>query len=95
MRTYQFHIAGLRPFHDTDGMELPDAETAWSEALRLVRDIEGSLQPGEGWSLDVVEDGTTIYRISLETADLRLGPDNGPAKTAKGRWLPLRGPGQA
>jgi hypothetical protein len=68
MPTYQFHIAGLRPFHDAQGMELPDAETAWAEGLRLVRDIEGSLQPGESWSLEVVENGTTIFRINLETA---------------------------
>ena len=83
MPTYQFHIAGLRPFHDMEGMELPDAETAWGEALRLVRDIEGALQPGEGWSLDVVEDGTTIFHISLATEDLRIGPDSLAARTLK------------
>ena len=83
MHIYQFHIAGLRPFHDAEGVELPDAETAWGEALRLVRDIEGSLQPGESWSLDVVEDGTTIFRIGLETADLRFGQDSLIAKTMK------------
>ncbi|MGY3615060.1 DUF6894 family protein [Bradyrhizobium sp. USDA 10063] len=83
MHTYQFHIGGLRPFHDVEGMELPDAETAWAEALRLVRDIEGALQPGEGWALDVVEDGATIFRISLETADLRFGRDSRPIKTVR------------
>ncbi|WP_454618887.1 DUF6894 family protein [Bradyrhizobium cenepequi] len=77
---YQFHIAGLRPFHDAEGMELPDAEDAWAEALRLVRDIEGSLQPGESWSLDVVEDGATIFRVSLATEDLRFGRDSHPPK---------------
>jgi hypothetical protein len=80
MHTYQFHIAGLRPFHDAEGMELPDAETAWGEALRLVRDIEGALQPGQTWWLEVVEDGTTIFRISLASADLRFGRDSRPAK---------------
>ncbi|WP_201449639.1 tRNA 5-methylaminomethyl-2-thiouridine synthase [Bradyrhizobium sp. Ai1a-2] len=64
-------------------MELPDAETAWAEALRLVRDVEGALQPGESWSLDVVEDGTTIFRINLATADLRIGRDRGPAEMMK------------
>jgi hypothetical protein len=83
MHTYQFHIAGLRPFHDAEGMELPDAETAWAEALRLVRDIEGALQPGEGWSLDVVEDGTTIFHISVATEDLRIGRDSLAARTLK------------
>jgi uncharacterized protein DUF6894 len=83
MHIYQFHIAGIRPFHDVEGMELADADTAWAEALRLVRDIEGSLQPGESWSLEVVEDGTTIFRIKLETANLRFGRDSRPAKTMK------------
>jgi hypothetical protein len=81
MHTYQFHIAGLRPFHDTEGMELPDAETAWAEALRLVRDVEGSLQPGESWSLHVVEDGTTIFHIGLASQDLRIRRDRGPPRS--------------
>jgi uncharacterized protein DUF6894 len=83
MHIYQFHIAGIRPFHDAEGMELADADTAWAEALRLVRDVEGSLQPGESWSLDVVEDGTTIFCIRLETANLRFGRDNRPATANK------------
>jgi hypothetical protein len=83
MHIYQFHIAGIRPFHDAEGMELADADTAWAEALRLVRDIDGSLQPGESWSLEVVEDGTTIFRIKLETANLMFGRDSRPAKTMK------------
>ena len=83
MHIYQFHIAGLRPFHDREGAELPDAGTAWAEALRLVRDIERSLQPGESWSLDVVEDGATIFRISLATEDLRIRRGSRPATTMK------------
>ena len=83
MHIYQFHIVGLRPFHDAEGMELADADTAWAEALRLVRDIEGSLQPGESWSLDVVEDGTTIFRIKLETTKLRFGCDGTHTETMK------------
>jgi uncharacterized protein DUF6894 len=81
MHIYQFHIAGRRPFHDAEGVELADSDTAWAEALRLVRDIEGSLQPGESWSLDVVEDGTTIFRIKLETAKLRFGCDGTHTET--------------
>jgi hypothetical protein len=71
MGTYHFHIAVTKPFRDPDGMELPGPETAWQEALRFVRDIEGSLQPGESWSLDVLEDGKSIFRIGLATEDLR------------------------
>jgi hypothetical protein len=73
MATYHFHIIGCRPFHDGDGMELPDAEAAWEEALLMVRDVEGSLQAGEGWSLEVVESGSVVFRIGLETQDLRTG----------------------
>jgi hypothetical protein len=73
MHTYRFHISGLKPFWDTDGMELRDAQTAWEEALRLVRDIEASLQPGESWSLEVVEGDAPIFRIDVATADLRMG----------------------
>ncbi len=83
MHTYQFHIAGVRPFQDEEGMELPDAETAWAEALRLVRDIEGSLQPSESWSLEVVEDGATIFRINLATEDMRIRRSSRPATTMK------------
>ncbi|MCA1453878.1 tRNA 5-methylaminomethyl-2-thiouridine synthase [Bradyrhizobium sp. BRP22] len=80
MHTYQFHIGGPRPFHDVEGMDLPDAGTAWGEALRLVRDIEGWLQPGDAWSLDVVEDGTTIFHITLATADCGSGAGSASAK---------------
>ncbi|MBO4224568.1 tRNA 5-methylaminomethyl-2-thiouridine synthase [Bradyrhizobium neotropicale] len=64
-------------------MELPDAETAWAEALRLVRDIEGSLQPSESWSLEVVEDGATIFRINLATEDMRIPRSSRPVTTMK------------
>ncbi|WP_152535915.1 hypothetical protein [Bradyrhizobium sp. Ai1a-2] len=71
MGTYYYHIVASKPFRDPNGMELPNSETAWEEALRFVRDIEGSLQPDESWSLDVIEDGKTIFRISIATEDLR------------------------
>jgi hypothetical protein len=66
MPSYQFRISGSKPFFDAD-VQLRSSEAAWEEALRLVRDIEGSLQPGESWTLDVGEEGTTIFRISVTT----------------------------
>jgi hypothetical protein len=39
----------------------------------MVRDVEGSLQAGEDWSLEVVESGSVVFRIGLETQDLRTG----------------------
>jgi hypothetical protein len=66
MPTYQFRISGSKPFFDTD-VQLRSSEVAWDEALRLVRDIEDSLRPGESWTVDVGEEGTAIFRISVTT----------------------------
>jgi hypothetical protein len=66
MPTYQFRISGSNPFYDAD-MQLPSSEAAWEEALRLVRDIEDSLRPGDSWTLNVGEEGMAIFRISVTT----------------------------
>jgi len=71
MPRFRFEISGTKPFIDPDGMELSSAEVAWEEAVRLVRDIEGSLKPGENWTLDVSEGKGVIFRISVVTVDLR------------------------
>jgi len=77
MPTYQFRISGSNPFVDTD-VQLRSSEVAWEEALRLVRDIEGSLQPGESWTLDVGEEGTAIFRIIVTTEHFRI-PERSPS----------------
>jgi hypothetical protein len=51
MSRYFFHISGADPFHDLEGMDLPDDQAAWCEAKRLVRDIESNLAPGQDWPL--------------------------------------------
>lgn len=71
MTAYEFRISGSNPFVDTD-VQLPSSEVAWEEALRLVRDIEGLLRPGESWTLDVGEEGTAIFRISVTTEQFRV-----------------------
>jgi hypothetical protein len=71
MPTYEFRISGSNPFLDTD-VQLRSPEVAWEEALRLVRDIEGSLEPGESWTLAVGEDGTASFRISVTTEQFRI-----------------------
>ncbi len=53
MPLFRFHISGSRPFVDGDGTELASVEVAWEEAVRLVRDIEVFLAPGENWMLEV------------------------------------------
>ena len=69
MRTFRFAIDGSRPF--ADDVQLPSDEIAWQEALLLVRDIEGSLSPGESWMLTISDSGGSVFRIKIETADLR------------------------
>lgn len=73
MATYYFNIAGPHPFIDEVGSNLPSVDAVWEEALRIVKDIEGSLRPGESWALEVVRDGQPIYRVTILTEDLR-GP---------------------
>ncbi len=67
MPQYFFHIDGERPHRDIIGEDLPDDAAAWAEALRLSRDIEGTLQPGERWQLEVHEGGHVLYRVVITT----------------------------
>jgi hypothetical protein len=69
MRTFKFTIADAKLF--TGEAQFSSEEAAWQEALRLVRDIETSLKPREGWVLTVSEDEQPIFRISIATEDLR------------------------
>ncbi len=70
MPSYQFKISGSKPFLDAD-VQLPSSRVAWEEALRLVRDIETTLQPGDSWTLDVGEEGTAIFSISVTSEQFR------------------------
>jgi hypothetical protein len=69
MLTFRFAIDGSKPF--ADEVKLPSDDAAWREALQLVRDIEGSLKPGESWMLTISEDREPVFRIKVETAALR------------------------
>jgi len=71
MRTFRFAIEGSKPF--ADDFELPSDEVAWQEALQLVRDIEGSLRPGESWTLTISDSGEPVFLIKVKTAALRAG----------------------
>lgn len=65
MPRYFFHISGDDPFHDAEGMDLPDDEAAWREAKRLVRDIDSNLEPGQAWQLDVGDGKGAVFVITL------------------------------
>jgi hypothetical protein len=57
MPRYFFHFEGQQPHTDTTGDALTDDEAAWREAVRLSRDVEHALRPGDSWTLSVF-DGT-------------------------------------
>ncbi len=65
MPTYFFHLQGTRPYQDDGGVDLPDEAAAWKEAKRYARDIEGSLEPGDTWYLEVHRDGRSIYSLRI------------------------------
>jgi len=46
-------------------------DVARHEALQLLCDIEGSLRPGESWTLTVSDEIGSVFRIKLDTAALR------------------------
>lgn len=71
MPRYYFNIDGDHPFRDELGEELADDAAAWAEALRLGRDVEGKLKPGQRWQLYVVENGTPVFIISVASRRLR------------------------
>ena len=73
MPRFYFHLVDG---HETEiknkGLELADREVAWSEATtacgELLRDLDGSLKPGEKWRM-IVKDETEaeIYELEFRT----------------------------
>jgi hypothetical protein len=70
MPMFYFHISGQKPF-ESEGVELPSKEAAWQEALQLIRDVEGTMRPGESWILDVSDGTSPVFRISIAGHDFR------------------------
>lgn len=60
MARYYFHIEHAEPHADDIGEELPDDAAAWSEALRLMQDVEDRLRPVHKWTLDVRRRSETV-----------------------------------
>ena len=71
MRRYYFHFEGNKPHTDTMGEMLPDDETAWREAVRLLRDVEHDVRPGESWTLCVSDEGEPVFVLALVTRKFR------------------------
>lgn len=65
MPKYFFHLRARFPFQDDGGADLPDDNSAWVEATRFARDIEGNLRPGDTWHLEIHRDGRAIYSLKI------------------------------
>jgi len=70
MPRYFFHVSHRHFSEDADGTELPDAQSAWHEAVRacgeMIKDIDGALEFGPEWRMDVTdEQGRKLFAIHL------------------------------
>ncbi|WP_456702176.1 DUF6894 family protein [Bradyrhizobium sp. USDA 4449] len=71
MQRYYFHFEGSRPHTDKAGEFLKSDEAAWDAALRLVRDVENGLRPGDQWILCVSSDDTPVFILRMTTERCR------------------------
>lgn len=76
MPRYFFHLRHQHESSDSDGIDLPDFEAAWAEAVRtcgeMLRDFEGSLGPERPFELTVSDGERKVLgrlRISVEFFD--------------------------
>jgi hypothetical protein len=70
MPRYFFNVHHDRSSIDTVGEELPDKHVAWREATRVagdtIRDLDGNLQPGQEWRLEVTDEfANPLYVIHV------------------------------
>ena len=56
---FDIHDGVAQP--DPDGLEMQDKDEAWAEAVRccgeMLKDLNGQLQPGSEWRMDVTDEG--------------------------------------
>jgi uncharacterized protein DUF6894 len=70
MPRYFFHVYHDYYQHDSEGEELPDAQAAWREATvmagQMLQGIDGKLQPGHDWSMEVTDEfANPLYRLHI------------------------------
>jgi hypothetical protein len=60
MPRYFFHVTHERHEPDHEGEELSDKHAAWKEATvtagQMLQDIDGKLQPGREWRMEVADE---------------------------------------
>jgi hypothetical protein len=70
MPLYFFNIYHERSHFDSVGEELPDREAAWKEATatagRMLQSLDGKLQPGRDWQMEVTDEfANPLYVIRV------------------------------
>jgi hypothetical protein len=76
MPRYFFTVLdGRKSTLKNEGLDLPDGEAAWVEATtacgELLRNLNGTLRPGDHWSMQVKDEaGTELYILEFKTRSL-------------------------
>ena len=70
MPKYFFHVYYERAEVDHVGEDLPDKHAAWEEAIvtagQIIQDIDGKLQPGKEWRMEVTDEfANRLYVIHI------------------------------
>ena len=70
MPKYFFNVFHDRAEIDQDGEELPDKHAAWREATvtagQIMQDMDGKLQPGKAWRMEVTDEfANPLYVIHV------------------------------
>ena len=67
MPRYFFHIHHERSHLDQEGEELPDRHAAWHEATIMagqsLQSIDGQLQPGREWRMEVADEFQNVLFV--------------------------------
>lgn len=76
MPRYYFHVHYKDGQRDLDGVELADDAEAWHQATRacgeMLRDLDGDLEPGPEWRLEVTDgDAAPVFAIHFYAEWLR------------------------
>jgi hypothetical protein len=70
MPRYFFHVHHNEPQIDYEGEELRDKHAAWKEATvmagEILKDLDGKLQPGREWRLEVTDEfANPLYALHI------------------------------
>jgi hypothetical protein len=77
MPRYFFNVHHERSNIDAEGEELPDKHAAWREATivagETIRDMDGTLQPGREWRLEVTDEfANPLYIIHVSAEQPKI-----------------------